>query len=199
MNLIDHLSAQIGMTYSPNQRLEEALVNPWVTMTMRNPTEGDIARMVRAMLDLHTDTRCISTPTISFKLRGLTAGMAHKTGNKIRLNAELLNEHPDQWISTLRHELAHIVVFHLYDGIRVRPHGPEWQRWAKHFGDDAGRCHNMAAKRARTSWEYEYSDILGNVVWMGAGRHRNSQRGRKYSLKQAGSPLVWTGKKRRRV
>lgn len=54
-----------------------------------------------------------------------TIGMARLEENIVELNPVLLTEHPEEFIETLVHELAHLVVYWRY-GSRARPHGREF-------------------------------------------------------------------------
>jgi SprT protein len=88
-------------------------------------------------------------PTVTFNLKGTTAGLAWPT--KIKLNTELLHnpEHYEEMLlQTLPHEIAHCIVFQRY-GHRAQAHGYEWKQVMRLFGIPAHRTHNMPAKKAR--------------------------------------------------
>ncbi|OBW91863.1 SprT family zinc-dependent metalloprotease [Gallibacterium salpingitidis] len=65
-------------------------------------------------------------PTISYKLRGMKAGVAYLQQWEIRLNPTLLLENQQAFIDeVVPHELAHLLVYKQFG--RVQPHGKEWQ------------------------------------------------------------------------
>jgi len=75
-------------------------------------------------------------PTITFNLKGKTAGKAYLKNNNIRLNSELLFEHNNEYfkemtLDTPLHELAHLIVYFLikkkiFDKNLYKPHGHYW-------------------------------------------------------------------------
>ena len=88
-------------------------------------------------------------PTVSFDLRGATAGEAYPTKNHIRLNGQLLNENTDDFVQqTVAHEWAHLAAFNLYKH-RIRAHGPEWKSVMFKLGLDPARCHTYQTQKAR--------------------------------------------------
>ena len=49
-------------------------------------------------------------PAVSLRLRGLKAGVAHLTENKLRFNAQLYRENREHFLrQTVAHEVAHLV------------------------------------------------------------------------------------------
>lgn len=92
----------------------------------------------------------MASPTVSFDLRGTTAGQAYPGKNHIRLNGQLLNENIDDFIEqTVGHEWAHLAAANLH-GQKIRSHGPEWKRVMQRLGLDPARCHTYTTKKART-------------------------------------------------
>ncbi|MHC5224829.1 SprT family zinc-dependent metalloprotease [Ignatzschineria sp. LJL83] len=93
-------------------------------------------------------------PTLSFKLRGKTAGTAYLQRWEIRLNPILLAENSDAFINeVIPHEYAHLLTFALYG--RVQPHGKEWQAMMIDImGLPANRTHRFDTKNSETR-QYE--------------------------------------------
>ncbi|MFT5879860.1 MAG: SprT protein [Moritella sp.] len=70
--------------------------------------------------------RTFPRPTINFNQRGKIAGSARLQVNELRFNKVLLLENHQHFIfQTVPHEVAHLIVHHLYG--RTKPHGREWQ------------------------------------------------------------------------
>lgn len=62
-------------------------------------------------------------PEVSFRLRGLKAGVAHLQENKLRFNLQLYRENREDFLrQTVAHEVAHLVAHQLF-GPRIQPHG----------------------------------------------------------------------------
>ncbi len=82
---------------------------------------------------------------IRFDLRGRSAGQYRSHPKPcIRFNADMAAAQFEAYCrQTPGHEVAHHVVFRLYPGVRVRPHGPEWQAVMRSFGLDPRRCHDF--------------------------------------------------------
>jgi len=85
-------------------------------------------------------------PKIDFSLRGRTAGRACHFQNLIKLNAKLLVDYGEQFISdTPGHEAAHIIARYVF-GNYIRPHGNEWAKVMQVINQPATRCHNFDFK-----------------------------------------------------
>lgn len=66
------------------------------------------------------------TPTVSYEVKGLKAGVAYLQQNEIRLNPVLLSENGSAFVQqVVPHELAHLLVYQQFG--RVAPHGKEWK------------------------------------------------------------------------
>ena len=87
--------------------------------------------------------------TVSFDLRGTTAGEAYPGKHHIRLNGQLLNENTDDFIEqTVGHEWAHLAAANLH-GPKIRAHGPEWKSVMTKLGLDPAKCHTYKTQKAR--------------------------------------------------
>lgn len=108
-------------------------------------------RCVARIVQCHSMVKTtMASPTISFDLRGTTAGQAYPGKNHIRLNGQLLNENTDHFIEqTVGHEWAHLAAANLH-GHKIRSHGPEWKAVMHKLGLDAARCHAYTTQKART-------------------------------------------------
>lgn len=130
---------------------------------MTPPKIISLSRTRGAPVPQHIQQRCVdrivecqklvktamASPTVSFDLRGTTAGEAYSDKNHIRLNGQLLNENTEHFIEqTVGHEWAHLAARHLH-GPRIRSHGPEWKSVMVKLGLDPARCHTYATQKAR--------------------------------------------------
>ena len=88
--------------------------------------------------------RRLSPPTMAFYRGRTDAGRAHQREQRIEINEDLLERHPDAMLGeTIAHELAHVLVFQLF-GRRARAHGPEWQAVMREwFGVTPQRTHSF--------------------------------------------------------
>lgn len=87
-------------------------------------------------------------PTVSFDLRGTTAGKAFYLRNHIQLNPILLNENKNAFIArTAGHEAAHLIAHHHF-GNKIKGHGTEWQEVMRWLGQEASRCHQYDTKNS---------------------------------------------------
>jgi len=103
----------------------------------------------------------IPEPQILFDLRGRAAGQARLALRGpciIRFNPVLLRANRASFLAdTVPHEVAHLAAFARY-GLRIRPHGPEWQAIMRYFGVKPERCHryDLSATSGRTLREFDY-------------------------------------------
>jgi SprT protein len=131
--------------------------------------------------------------SVRFDLRGRSAGQA-RLGSPgpalIRYNPALLRANPDDFLaSTVPHEVAHLIAFARH-GIRIRPHGVEWETIMRHMGAEPRRCHaydvsGLAIRRLR---ELDYHcNCRGHRLT--SIRHHRVLAGQTYLCRQCGSPL----------
>lgn len=105
-------------------------------------------RIAQVVQLLHAKGVALPMPTVSFDLRGKTAGQAWLQKNHVRLNAVLLSENVEHFIEqTVGHEVAHLAA-HFKHGSRIQPHGQEWQAMMACIGLSARRCHSYDVSRA---------------------------------------------------
>ncbi len=111
-------------------------------------------------------------PTVSFELRGRTAGQALWPSNHVRLNAVLLVENPDAFLEgVIGHELAHLATHARY-GVAVKAHGPQWQSVMRLLGLKPSRCHTLDTRRAAVSKPtHRYICACAEPHWLTPRRH----------------------------
>lgn len=116
------------------------------------PVAPDIQqRCVDRILECHALVPTnMKAPTLSFDLRGTTAGQAFPAKHHIRLNGQLLNENTERFIEqTVGHEWAHLAAAHLH-GHKIQGHGKEWKSLMVRLGLKPERCHTYDTQNART-------------------------------------------------
>ncbi|MEC5317514.1 SprT family zinc-dependent metalloprotease [Brenneria populi subsp. brevivirga] len=106
-------------------------------------------KLRQANLTLNSD---YSEPTVSYQLRGSTAGTAWLQHWEIRLNPVLLQENRQAFIDeVVPHELAHLLVFARFG--KVAPHGKEW-RWM---------MESVLQTPARRTHRFEVASVQGKT------------------------------------
>lgn len=138
----------------------------------------------------------IKAPTVTYDLKGTTAGMAvfdrlTKTGN-IRINNALLytDHYEDMIQDTVPHEVAHIVARQVYGNIK--PHGKEWQYVMALLGLSATRCHDYDVTHSRTHIKFTYTCRCGPIHKVGSALHTKMQSGRHRTCKACRTRLHYT-------
>lgn len=129
--------------------------------------------------------RAFRPVTVSFDLRGTTAGMfrAHGRRREIRYNPWIFAKHWEYNLEgTVPHEVAHFVVHEVYGSGRVRPHGEEWQALMQYFGAEPEVTFKLSLdgvpqRRQRTHpyrcacRDHEVSTTRHNRVQRGTGEY----------------------------
>lgn len=135
-------------------------------------------------------------PQISLRLRGLKAGVAHLTENRLRFNAQLYRENREHFLrQTVAHEVAHLVA-HQRFGAGIRPHGNEWQQiMLKVYGLPAERCHSYEVRRRQRPYLYRCQCPDGEFPFT-PQRHALVLRGRSYLCRRCRATLVFSGEQR---
>lgn len=82
-----------------------------------------VQKLVESLIDLSNNTfvetenkESLEYSTISYKLKGKTAGIAFSSRNLIKFNEVLITENFEQFINNIiPHEVAHIVADHFFN------------------------------------------------------------------------------------
>lgn len=119
-------------------------------------------------------------PTVKLDLKGLSAGTATPTLNKLRFNKELFSNNQQHFLKqTVPHEIAHLLAFQLF-GQKIRPHGKEWQQIMNNvYQLPPERCHRYSVRRKPTT-NYIYGCRCPSQHSLTIRRHNAIKKGRKY-------------------
>ena len=130
---------------------------------------------------------------IRFDLRGKAAGQVRMgTGARtlIRYNLELLRRETADFLEhTVPHEVAHVLAYRRY-GLRIRPHGPQWQRIMRQLGAEPSRCHDydVSGLSARQLQYFDYHCSC-RAHRLSSIRHNKVAKGQRYLCRRCGEPL----------
>ena len=129
-------------------------------------------------------------PSVLYDLRGLAAGQACYTENKIRLNRELLEKYgPDFIYQTIPHEFSHLVAYEVY-GRRIKPHGNQWRSVMIALGAEPSRTHKYEATKTRHLKRYLYKcGCPGKKHELTSIRHNRIRRGAGYLCGKCGGKM----------
>ena len=141
--------------------------------------------------------RSFARPTVSFKLRGQKAGVAHLTENLLRFNPQLYQENREDFLrQTVPHEVAHLVAHQLF-GLRIQPHGEEWQLIMRGVYElPSSRCHTYAVKRRQVSRFIYRCQCPDGEFPFSAQRHALVAKGRRYLCRRCRATLNFSGEQR---
>jgi SprT protein len=143
--------------------------------------------------ELFPTIKDMDTPKVKFFTRGTYAGKAYRVSKVVAFNTILAAENPNEFINTVKHELAHIIVYVTYP--QARDHGAEFRYILIKMGGDGKRLHNYdvsSVKRKSIRYEYKCSCMSYS---MSAIRHNRAIRGVKYACRICREKIVYTGKK----
>ena len=121
------------------------------------------------------------SPTVDFDLKGRSvAGRASIGHNRISYNLAYIMVNPVEYLSTVSHEVAHIVGYATGLG---KNHSYGWQLIDRALGGTGERCgqalkdedgKHLIAKARRTR-QFLYLDSKGQEKWLGPKRHKSLQ------------------------
>ncbi len=123
----------------------------------------------------------LNDPLIDFKLRGMSAGKAWLTKNKIQYQPVLLADNAQDFLAnTVPHEVAHIVAYEVF---RDADHGNGWKAVMRALGvHNITRCHSydtssVAVKQKRIPYQcdckvHQLSGIRASRIEKGIGIYR---------------------------
>ena len=133
-------------------------------------------------------------PSITYDLRGKTAGYAWFKRNHIQLNPVLMMENFDHFINNvIGHELAHLIA---YATFRDDGHGYYWRHVMMSLGLDPNRTHRYNVSNVGNNMTYHIYTCGCHETLAPVRRHNNIQKGtwRYYPCEKCGSNFRYTGK-----
>lgn len=134
--------------------------------------------------------RSFPMPTVSFDLRGKTAGQAYYQKNHIRLNPVLFTENIEEFLGdTVPHEVAHLVARQLHLPKTIQSHGVEWQAVMRDFGLKPRRCHSYDVTNAQVGKAYAYRCGCRDHT-LSSRKHLAVTRGARYTCRKCRELLV---------
>lgn len=163
-----------------------------------------VSKRVKEVVDIANNalseiknTQKMDIPTISYNLKGRTAGLAFINANKIKLNEVLLTENFDHFLDdTIPHEIAHLVVQHFY-GRQKQAHGRVWKNVMFNiFNLNPKRCHSLDTSNSigRNCRKFEYKCECDTHHMISAVRHNRIAKGRQsFRCNRCKSTIKFTG------
>ncbi|GAH85578.1 unnamed protein product, partial [marine sediment metagenome] len=116
-----------------------------------------------------------------------TLGRALLDARRVELNTRLLREHPEELVSLLAHELAHVVV-HIRHG-RVSPHGAPFRALMRRLGLSPRATHSLPTRHLRRRRRrYLYLHRCGNCSYTFLARRVR----RDLHCRACGPDMAWT-------
>lgn len=133
-------------------------------------------------------------PTISFDLRGTTAGYAYHRKNHVQLNPVLLAANLQGFKDrTIPHELAHLLA-HRMAGIKtIEPHGAEWQGVMRKLGLKPERTHSYDVSEARVVARVAGYSCGCQTYELSVRQHNKILRGAIYACRKCNQKLKKDG------
>lgn len=125
-------------------------------------------------------TKLFGNVSVGFFSKGTAAGLAYTNG-RVEFNEVLMERHPEEFDTTIIHEVAHIVTFKVFPNAKQN-HGPEFKRVMRMLGaDNPTRCHSYdvsGLKRYNTVKRFEYVCEAGCVHSLTIHRHKTIESGK---------------------
>ena len=121
------------------------------------------------------------SPTVDFDLKGRSVmGKARISTNRVSYNLAYIMVDPVKFLSTVAHEVAHIVGYATGLG---KNHSYGWQMIDRSLGGTGERCGeslkdedgNHLIAKARRTRQYLYRDSKGQEKWIGPKHHKSLQ------------------------
>lgn len=173
------------MTHLPQERPVARWVPPHIPPALKLACKQRIAECTARYNAAGTR---LPMPTVSFDLKGKTAGKAFLERNHVQLNAVLLTENAEEFIEqTVGHEVAHLATHARY-GHKAQAHGAEWKQMMRLIGLEPHRCHSFDTSNSAVS-KASFRYLCGCQEHLLTARRHALARRRGYGCKRCGKPL----------
>lgn len=154
------------------------------------PSREQIQLLVGERVSRLCEFHGISTPWVSYDLRGRAAGQAIWPANRIRLNWALLESNLPAFLeNVIPHELCHL--WHRQLGVVDRPHGRFWQELMRRMGAEPSRCHDFKVEEGgRQQRQFQYQCQCSTHSLSARRHNRVLQGAATYQCRRCRSRLV---------
>ena len=137
-----------------------------------------------------------TVPEIGFFSKSGIAGKAWYTEHRVEFNEILALENKETFITTIAHELAHLITFQIYPNAK-QAHGPEFKSVMEALGYDPRTYHtydvsSVSARRVKTRYQY-ICTVCGKEYEIAKPTHTKIQAVGGYTCK-CKAPIKFTGK-----
>jgi SprT protein len=143
------------------------------------------------------DISDMGTPSITYNLKGVTAGKAYLLDNNIRINKGLLmkeENHKEMVSDTPIHELGHLIVHFLSTTKQflpyTKPHGYEWKKVMHILESNSAVTHNLTVEKRKISKILYKCDCNEDIHWVTKRTYNSIERGAIYTCKRCKGSLV---------
>ncbi len=141
-------------------------------------------------------TKLVGNISVGFFSKGTAAGLAYHNG-RVEFNEVLMGRHPEEFDSTIIHEVAHIVTFKVFPNAKQN-HGPEFKRVMKMLGAENPTSYHSydvsGLKRYNVVKRFEYVCEAGCVHSLSVRRHNSIVNdGKRYRCAKHAVPIKFTG------
>lgn len=169
-----------------------------LTINQQNQVQSLVESLIDKCNSILVETEnkeSLEYSTVSYNLKGKTAGIAIYGRNIIKLNKVLITENFEYFLAdTIPHEVAHIVTAHFF-GYQKRHHGKVWKFIMQNiFGIKASRCHDLDTSNSigRNVKKFEYKCECQKQL-ISAIKHNKIIKGENHICIKCKSIVTFTG------
>lgn len=156
------------------------------TQAVKTAIEASVRHFINIASEKHN--RQFDMPEITFKTRGTCGGKAWGRDWRVDFNMGLIVDNMNEYLNqVVPHEIAHLIV-HAIHGVEYKQtrrgrqrvsHGARFYKVMREFGVDETRTHQMDTSKVkqakRKTKKFQYKCACGEMLTMGAIRHKKQQ------------------------
>lgn len=106
------------------------------------------------------------TPSVVFELKpGPMNGRAFPAENKVDFNIKTAQMNGDDFKKTIKHEIAHLMTYHVYKDKTKQAHGPEFRHMCKLLGHDGSKSSTYLQD------DKDYKNVVRHEYKCSCGKH----------------------------